>query len=942
MKFIKIFIDRPVFTSMLFLTTTVIGIISFFNLSYDLLPNITIPKLTVLTNYKNASPKIVENEVTGKIEEAISGIYGITSVKSVSTEGNSIVTLNFERGSDIKLSILKLRERLNDIEWELPEGVSPPVILNESPSSMPIIGIWVRGDRDFIRNVVIRRMEQINGVGEAKVIGFRSKQIIIRLNPAIMQTYAISVNDVISTLREHDISVPLGLIETGNYTFPIRFQSVVKTPSEIENLPVGGGEFHLKDIARVKYGESKKESEIMFNGEEGVLIRIYKQWNGNTYKISNGILALLKEIKSQHGNFLYKISYDDAIFIKSSFYNLIISLILGGILAFMVLFLFTGNIKIPLILGFSIPLSIIFSFFFFYIFKFNINIMSLSGIALATGMLVDSSIVVLENIIRRKNVLTGSTEVGLAVATSTLTTIAVFFPIIYIKGIAGMMLKPLSFAIIITLLISLFVAFSLVPMLANRTGEIKEKNGKIYGYMMRYFDYLISEAYKNHKKVFIVALAFLVLSTLSFLFLKKETFPPTKTDKELIFELPYNTELNETISISKRISNYLMERYGNINILSEIGQTDPFGITHTGYARLRISGLNGRIDPGKLFEDYRDVSYSLNTVNPISPYFENFGKYKLLIPYNSFDEANRKIKILAKLLPEYHPLFSEEIPTIELQLKDYVAKEFNIPTDELFTYVKMMVAGDKVLNIESNGKKLGIFVRFDKISGIKGILSAKFKGIPLKELFRVKYIMTPRSIIRYNGKRVLEYDLPYKSGMKLPEFPFKVLFGGELKEYDSALESAVFAFLISVFLVYMILASFYESFTLPVLIMLTIPFAVSGSLITLFFTGTSLNIMSLIGIVVLVGIVVNNAIVLLDQAERLRKNGMLFPGKEAARRRLRPILMTTLTTIFSLIPISFGATLQSPLGRSVIGGLLFSTFVTLIFIPIIYDKVVYR
>ena len=944
MKFIRVFINRPVFTSMLFITILLVGVVSFFNLSYDLLPDITLPKLSVLTKYKNASPEIVENEITKKIEESLSGLYGVVSTRSVSTDGVSLVTLYFERGSDLKLSTLKLREKLDEISWQLPKKASHPVILNENPTSIPIMGIWVKGNDNFIRNVIARRLEQVEGVGEARIIGLRQTELVITLNPGLMKAYGVTLKDVIAILHDNNISIPLGLVEEGQYTFPIRFQSETTTPAAIGQLALMNGKFHFKDIAKIKYGQSRKESEILNNNKEGYLIRIYKSWDGNTYKISNNISKTLKTIKSQHSGFKYKISYSDATFIKSSFYNILLSLLLGSILAFLALVIFTGNIKIPFILGVSIPVSIIASFFFFYIFKFNVNIMSLSGLALAIGMLVDSSIVVLENIIKRKDVVKGASEVWIAVTTSILTTIAVFFPIIYIQGIVGMMLKPLSFAIIVTLLISLFVAFSLVPLLASKTGKIKDTGGMIYTYTSNRFNTTLSWAYKNYRTVFIISIIFLAISLLSFIILKKETIPNMKSDKVIKLELPYNSDLSEMVSISKRLSLYLQKRDKNVRILEEIGKTDPFGVSHTGYAKLRISGGNHinvqSLQP--LFKEYNNVFYSVSSINPIFSYFEDFGTYKLLIPYTNFDDEWEKNKIVARLLPNYHSTSSEEIPIINLELNRMVAKEFNINTNRLLTHIKLLISGENVLNIKQGENRLEIILKIGDYSNFNKIMSGKFIGIPLKELFTIEYKKVPRRIIRYNGKRVIECVLPYKSNMKIPRLPFPYQIGGEVKEYKTALNSALFAFLISVFLVYMILASFYESFKLPLIIMITIPFAAGGSLITLLLTGTSINILSLIGIVIIVGIVVNNAIVLLDQAERLRKNNVKAPGMEAAKNRLRPILMTTLTTVLGLLPLSFGATLQSPLGRSVIGGLLFSTFATLIFIPIVYDKVVYK
>ena len=940
MKFINVFIRRPVFTSMLFLSISVLGIISFLRLPFDLLPDITIPKLTVVTHYKGASPEIIEREITKRIEEAATGISGIQDVRSVSTEGNSIVTLFFRRGTDLKMATLRLRERLDEVSWQFPKGTSRPNILRTGPTSTPVMGIWVRGDRELIKRIVVRRLEQIDGVGEARLLGIQGKEILIRMNPDIMQAYNIGLDDIRNTLLSYNIVMPLGLVKQGNYTFPLRFISETETAEKIGNLPLLRGKIRLKDISQIQERTKKKDSEILFNGKRGYLIQIYREWKKNTVVVSRNVREILEKIRLKYPDLEYNVTYDDAKFIESAFINIIFSLIFGGILAFFALSLFTGNVRIPFVLSLSMPLSIIPSFFLFYLFRVNINIMSLSGLALAIGMLVDSSIVVLENIITRKNVIEGSTEVGLAVVTSILTTVAVFFPIIYIHGIAGMMLKPLSFAVISTLLISLFVAFSLLPLLASRVGGISEGESKLYISVKNGFNVILEWAYKKRGSVYLIALLLFLAGIVSFIFLKKEAVPSIYADREIRIELPYDSDIAETEAVVKRLTMYIRKKNKNVKILSKIGKVDPFGISHTGSAILRISRLKKRIEWGKFMKSYRNISFSVSSINPVLSYFENTGKVTIRIPYTDFAEEGERFSIVSTALKGATFPYNEEIPVIELHLRQIIADRLHISTRNLFSYVKASLSGTSVLDVERGEEKLTIMVRMGDKKNLDKLLSIKYRGLPIKELFDVKRKKVPRGIIRFNGRRCIEGILPYSGRIKMPHLPFDYEIGGEIKEYRAVLTSAVFAFLVAIFLVYMILSSFYESFFLPIIIMISVPFAVAGGFLSLLLTVTSINVISLIGIVVLSGIVVNNAIVLLDQAERFRIKGINNPAQQAAKRRLRPILMTTFTTVAGLLPISIGATLQSSLGRSVIGGILISTFITLIFIPVVYDKLV--
>jgi HAE1 family hydrophobic/amphiphilic exporter-1 len=932
MKFIQLFIKKPVFTSMLFTALFVLGFISLFNIPYDLLPDVTKPELTVHTNFPDASPSLVEEEITRRVEEAVYGIRGVEDVRSVSTENKSMVTIYFHWKSDLKNAHLHLRERLDEVSWEFPEKAERSVILATGPTSQPVMGIWVKGDRGLVEKIVARRLEQINGVAEARVLGMTEKEIKIKINPSLIEALGITPEEIINTLKSYNIERQSGMVKEGNYTFPLKFESGTKTADEVKRIPLKKGKYHLRDIAIIEEGFEDIKSRVFYNNEEGYFIQIFKEWETNSIRLSNSIQELLTDLNENYPELKFAIPFDDAEFIIQSIKNILFSLLIGGFLAFLALFLFTGNKKVPFILSISMPLSIIPAFFFFYLGGISINTMSLAGIALAVGMLIDSSIIVLESIIKEGDAVKGAKEMSLAVTTGILTTIAVFFPVLYLKGISGLMLKPLSFAVISTLIFSLFVAFSLLPLLSK--GIKKGEDTRFYKSLKEAYEKILEIIYINKKSVYLFSLLFLIFGIGSFFILKKEAIPTVAKELIIKYELPFNTSIKETEKVGERLSQYFIKK--GASVLLTIGETDPFGLAHSGEGILRIKGLNINPNLHELFKHYHNISYSQENYNPVLSVFSSLGKITLRANYNSDKEGKIILKGMEENLPEAIFPYKEHIKEIKITPNNRLLSQTGISSEELLNRVRMEAGGYDVLEVERGEEKLAIVMQSNKEkSELKNL---KIKNYPLSFLSDIEEIYSGRGILRFNGKRCIEATIPYKGTLDLPTFPFKIEMGGELEEYRKAEKSTLVAFCIAVFLVFLILASFYESLRLPLLIMVAVPFAVAGFLVSLLLTATSLNFISLIGLVVLVGIVVNDSIVLVDRAEVLKAKGNIAPGKKAAQIRMKSIVMTTITTVFGLLPFSLGKTLYSPMGRGIIGGLILSTFITLVLIPLIYDR----
>lgn len=933
MRFIRVFLKKPIFTSMVFTALTVLGIVSLLRLPYDLLPDVTIPEITVVTNFPGASPEVVEREITRRVEEGVYGVKGVMDVRSVSTEGQSLITVYFHRESDMKSALLHLRERMDEVFWSFPEGSERPNLLTRGPSSKPIMGIWVKGDRELVKGVVSRRLEQIEGVGEARLLGMEAREIRINVDPLVLDGFGINPEEIVRTLRSYNITTPSGEVREGSYTFPLRFISKTQNIEEVGMIPLKEGVYRLKDIAHIEEGEEERTSSVFFNGKKGYFIQIFREWKTNSVRVSRKVRGLIGKLEKDYPELNLVVTFDDAEFITESIKEILFALFLGGILAFIALFLFTGNRRIPFILSLSMPLSIIPAFFLFYIGGISINTMSLAGMALGIGMLVDSSIVVLENIIKRGDPVKGATEVGIAVTTGILTTIAVFFPVIYVHGLAGTMLKPLSFSVIATLLLSLFVAFSLLPLLSRGIKGVGDTrfNRKLKEGYKGFLDWI----YGNKRSVYLYSTLFLLTGLFTFFILKKEALPPTTAELIIEYELPFNSSIAETEKIGKRLSDYFIST--NASVLLSVGEIDPFEGSHTGRGELRIKRYRGNPKLDRLFSDYRNISYSKKEYNPVLSVFSSLGRVYLRAYYNTDNEGEKILTVMNERLKDAIFSFTERIPVVNVIPRERVLAEAGVTTEEILSRIRMFTGGQKVLDVERGEERISIVLKHK--GDIEDLKNLKVKGVPLSFLTDVRMEDTKRAIVRFNGKRCIEANLPYRGRLKLPHFPFKIEIGGEVEEYIKAQRSAFFAFGIAIFLVFLILASFYESFLLPFLIMVAVPFATAGFLVSLLLTGTSLNTISLIGLVVLVGIVVNDSIVLIDRAEGLRREGIIFPGRKAAEARLRPIVMTTITTVVGVIPFSIGNTLHSPIGRGLIGGLILSTFITLVLIPMIYDRI---
>jgi HAE1 family hydrophobic/amphiphilic exporter-1 len=1064
---------------MLFLAVILLGIISFVRLPIDLLPDVSYPRLVVYTSYPDVAPAEVERLITERVEAQAAAVPGVERVTSVSREGVSLVTLRFAWGTDMDFAMLNVRERLDNIRESLPETASRPRILRVDPESEPIMAVSVAGGSDLwatkeiAETVFRRRLEQLDGVAEAAVTGGLDREIHVEVDPRLMESYGLSFDEVTQALALANISAPGGTILRGRYRYPLRTLGEFQTVEEIRDVVVGrqressagasapGEEgfrlVRLRDIGEVVDGFAERESIARYNGHESVGILVFKESGANTVQVAEEVQAVLGQLGEEYPEYQVDVASSQAGFIADSISNVVQALVFGGILAFLVLFLFLRDPRYPVAIATAIPISVVGTFALMEAAGISLNIMSLGGLALGVGMLVDNSIVVLENIFRHREELgetpvvsagKGAEEVQRAITASTLTTISVFGPIVYVEGVAGELFSSLSLAVAFSLLASLVVALTLLPALAARFGsgerrgqEATERSApvpqgilgrarriaagvvrapvtvaaflwsviqqlfrywgdlaggflsRVFGPLLAAFDRWFETFAKRYHRtlewaldhrgeVVALSVATLLGSVAIGLFLDRDLLPDVDQGSfDVRLELAEGTSLPATEATADRIEAALLEDPGVEAVFARVGkdvrsyaESEETSGVNTGMFQVRLVGgvstdeVLGRVR--SLEEGFAQGALTFET-----------GQATALGQILGGVDADVAVRIRGEDLARTYP-YAEAIrdrlaqvpgvgnvrvgsergqPEIQVEILRDVAARYGVEPRAIAETVERAMRGDRATEFVDFDRKIGIVVRLpDTLRYAEETLQdLRIQGIPLRELVRVTEAVAPAEIRREDQGRVVTVYADVVSGgldgaiasiqRALRELPpdreVRVEVGGENEEMRRSFRDLAFAFGLALLLVYMILAAQFESFLHPMTILIAVPLAVVGAVLALFLTGEGLNTMSLIGAVILVGIVVNDSIVKVDFINQAREQGMALRAAilEAGRVRLRPIIMTTVTTVLGLTPMALGigrgADLRAPLAIAVIGGLLVATLLTLIVVPVVYSLV---
>ena len=1010
MNLSKFAVKRPITITMMILIVVLFGIISLSGLPIDLFPEIEIPVAIVMTNYQGAGPQEIETLITDRLEESIATVSNIDQVNSISSEGSSIVIASFNYDTDMDFATLEMREKVDLIKSILPDDATDPMVMRIDPNALPIMQIAIsnkQGELSGLQTLAEDEfqpaIERIEGVASVDIGGGLVDEIKIDVDPWKLSKYDLSINQLTQIIASSNTNMPGGNVDNSGQELSIRVVGEFDEIDEIKNLPIPlntGGIISLQDIAEVKLGSKDNNVVSRVDGIDSINISIQKQSDTNTVKVAEEINKEIEKLRLEHSNVDIKVVLDSSEFITLAINNVVSNVLFGSIFAVIVLYIFLKNFTSTLIVSLSIPISLVASFILLYLNDITLNMMTLGGLALAVGMLVDSAIVVLENIFRFRVTglskedasIRGAGEVAMSITASTLTTIAVFLPIMFVEGFIGILFKDFALTVTLSLIASMVVALTLIPMMSSKFLELesdediqKKKLAPLYNSfdrvlekIERFYIRILNRGLAHRKTVIVIATIFLLTSLASFFFVGMELMPTS--DEGLInidFELPLGSKTAQVDEVALLIED-------NINELEEIdvlftnigmaGVTDSS--TNTGTISVNLVDLNNRSRSDvQISDEIRDLLKDIPgaeikvqaTASTGGMMGAGGNPVSIKLKGNDLDvleDISRDIKSIVDSVEgtrDSEASLSDAIPELEVRVKKDQAATFGLTTSQIASTVRTEIAGSTITKFKSEGDV--VISAFDDLTkdltdlNNLNITTPTGLNIPLTQIADIQIVDGPISIQRENQERVVTVDSQIANRdlgniikdievqLKDYEMPDGYYYdlGGENEEMVTAFTELIKALLVAIILIYMIMAAQFESLLHPFIIMFTIPLAFAGGILGLFITNTNFSSTAFIGVIMLAGIIVNNGIVLVDYINLLQRegHGTFEAIKLAGPVRLRPVLMTTLTTVLGLVPLALGigegSELQAPMAIVVIGGLAIGTILTLVFVPVLYS-----
>jgi len=1015
MKLTNISVERPVTVLMIALIIVVLGVLFFSKLGLDLLPDIKYPMVSVVTTYPRVASEDIEELLTKPIEDVVSTIKGVKSVKSFSQEGLSVVMVEFNWGTDLDFAAQDVRDKLDLIQDFLPGDADKPLVVKLDIGAMPVLGYGVTSKnldtlelRHILEDNIKDKLERLDGVASVQIIGGREREILVGLNKTLLESYGLTQSQVVQVLRQENVNISGGHIIEGIQEFTLRTVGEYKNLEEIKNTVLcvkGGVPVYLKDVAEVIDTYKEERSYSRTNKKESVLLLVNKQSGSNTKEVADQVIEELPKFKKNLPSGIeFSLVFDQSRIIKKATGSVTQSGIIGGLLAGFLIFLFLRNWRPTLAIITAIPLSLLATFIPLYIAGYTLNIMTLGGLALGIGMMVDSAIVVIENIYRhleqgkerKEAAKVGASEVGMAITASTLTTIAVFFPLALGGGIAGQISRGLALTVSFALFASLFVALTIVPMMASklfkkRTAEEYKKvsGSQKFEKVKNYYRKILVWALEHRKKTILITIGLLTLTFSLIPFIGTE-FMPLGDRPMLILQLkmPPGTSLEETSKVVGQIEDVIL-RLRDVDSVSSFG-----GLTEGGKMDVGMGFGSSEVNEATIMiklKDKNDRRFSSQEIQEIIR--KNLPKIREAeISFMDMSQqmlggsSPVEIKIFGKDLSQLKEIGNEiakkiskiegirdaksslveSKPEIAIKVDREKAAHLGLSLGQIGATVRNSMQGVVATKLRQAGEEIDIRVRYrpeyrQDIEDIKRItiFSPLGKPILLGQVAEISKKQGPVKIDREDQSRVVlvtanVVDRDVGSIVKdikkeLADYSLPVgyfiEYGGSYKQMQDSFKVLTGALILAILLVYMVMASQFESLVYPFIVMFEIPLAFIGVGLALFITGQTLSLSSFIGIIMLAGIVVNNAIVLIDYVNQLRKKGMdtLNALIEGGTTRLRPILITSLTTLFGMLPMALsqqeGSEMMRPMAITVIGGLLVSTILTLVIIPVTYNVV---
>ena len=1028
MKLPEIGVKRPIATAMIFIAIILLGVVSLKMLPLDLMPEMEFPSVTVITVYPGASANEVEEQVTKPLETVLSAAEHLTEIKSTSKENVSFIQLSYNWGGDVTSAANNARDLIELAKRRLPSAAHQPIIYKINSSMMPVLAYAINAEASYngiehiVEEDIATVLRKVEGVGTVVYLGQPEREIKININPQQLSAYGLSASQISTMLKANNINVPAGNINTGIYDFSVRVPGKFESVEEIENTVLkafNGKVIRLKDVASVQDTFIEKESFARNHIGEGVALMVQKQSGSNTVEVVNAVREKMREIQKELPSDIQIheiISTDEMV--TNSVNNLSSSIWYALIFVTMVVLMFLREWKASLIVFITMPVSLISAFITMYIMGYTINIFSLMALVIAIGMVVDNAIVVIENITQhiekgskpKQAAIFGTSEMGMAIAASTATTLVVFLPMLFMGGIVGIMFKQLAILTSVCLLTSLFTALTLTPMLSSKLlretprDTRGQRHSKFYVASEKVFN-KIENAYKAllgwavfHKGLTLAVALVVFVGTL---FIGKSIGTDYIPDFDagtvsVVFETEVGTSAQQTDSIGQRILRIMQEEIPEIApgaIASISGQTQDGALTTVGFKegknvgtvlchltppkeRDRSAGeiaevIRQRVDDLPQIEKFRVQGGSVLS----SALTGNKRPIEILVSGNDFNKLNAVASDL-KARMESQKEFTDVATTIDpgkLEVQVLVdrekASQMALNTAMVGMQVRQNLYGTESGDFTQEGNDYGIVVQYapeyrDQVMKLREMQITNLLGqqIPLPTIAEITEGVGPLEIQRQSQQRYVKTTADL-NGVSLGEATklaqhiiaqtevpegVDLEIGGQVDDQSDSFASLYLIFFLGIALVYMVMAAQFESLKDPFIVIFAIPFTLVGVILAFFMTGITLSVTTFIGLIMLVGIVVNNGIVLVDYTNMLRKRN--YPLRdavmEAGRSRLRPVLMTSLTTILGMLPMALsrgmGREMYAPLGVTIIGGLLVSMLITLILVPTIYTTLYHR
>lgn len=1016
MKIYESSVKKPVTTMLIFVAVVIMGLFSLNNLPIDLMPKIETNTIMVLTTYEGASASDIETNVTRPLENSLNTVANLKKLTSQSQENRSIITLEFDYGLDLDALTNDVRDKLDMVSSYLPDGTTNPIIFKFSTDMIPVVMLSATANQSLpalykiLDDNVANPLARIPGVGSVSITGAPEREVQVYVDPVKLEAYNLTVESLAQFIRLENINTPSGSMDVGNQTYSLRVQGEFKSPDELKDLVVGnyqGRKVFLSEVATVHDGLQEKVQESYTNGVQGATIVVQKQSGSNTVEIAEDILKVLPDIKKNlPSDVKIEMIFDTSENIKLTINGLVETVMYAFVFVMLVVLLFLGRWRATIIIIITIPISLIAAFIYLSATDGSLNIISLSSLSVAIGMVVDDAIVVLENITKhvekgarpKSAAVHATNEVAISVIASTLTLLAVFFPLTMISGMAGVMFAQLGWMVTIIMIVSTISALTLTPMLSSQMLRLNPKKGKVFStvygpvekslnWLDNKYQWILNWSVRHRKTVVILSILFFIGSLIPAGFIGTEFIPAQDNSRAAItIELPVGTKSDISKELAMKLYEDWKVEYPEIDMLNfNVGQAASSNV----WGSLQNNGsniitMNFRLVPisernRTLFEICDSVRIDLENTPEIKKSnvlvgggMNMMGGQSTLdlevygYDFNETDQLSKELSDKMKKVPglvnvvisrgDYEPEYQVEFDREKLAMHG-----LNISTASNF--LRNRINGLTASLYREDGEEYAIKVQYspeyrESIEDIENILIYNSQGKPvrIREVGTVVEAYTPPTIERKNRQRLVTISSTVSGTTidkavgalksivdetNIPNGNFVEIGGSYLDQQESFGDLGILLLLI-VLLVYIVMASQFESFSYPMIIMLSVPFAISGVILAFVVSGSTLNIMSFVGIIMLVGIVVKNGIVLVDyiNLNRGRGIGVIQSVVRGGKSRLRPVLMTTLTTILGMMPLALtkseGSEMWKPMAITVIGGLTVSTLFTLIIVPTFY------